>query len=176
LTHNGTSLILHTAANITTVAGDMCEIENIGGSNFRVNWYARADGHPIGLIGATQAEQETGTATNRTVTPGVQVFHQSAAKCWGFTTGAGTPALNAQSFNMTSITDTAQGRLTVTIGTDFSSASWVGVLGATITSLACRVTGCTAKAAGTVIIEADDAADASQDPGTGWDWCFFGDR
>jgi hypothetical protein len=180
LTHNGTSLILPTAANITTVAGDMCEVENIGGANFRVNWYQRADGQPIGLLGASQAEQETGTATNRAVTPGVQANHPSAAKCWGFTTGGATPALNAQSFNMTSITDTATGRLTVTIGTDFSSTAWVGVAccGQATSATTIRPMALVSKAAGTVIIECCSVGTtpAFADPNIGWDWVFFGDR
>lgn len=187
LTHNGTSLqILQTGASITTAVGDACEVESIGSGNVRIRNYERASGQPLALPAASdtvsgiielaiQAEMETGTDVVRAVTPGRQHFHLSACKCWGFTTGAGTPALNAQSYNMTSITDTATGRLTVTIGNDFSSAAWVGVLGAGIATTAARITGTVTKAAGTVIIEADDAADAAADPGTGWDWAFFGD-
>ena len=77
---------------------------------------------------------------------------------------------------MTSITDTATGRLTVTIATDFSSAAWVGVLGVGIATTAARITGTVSKAAGTVIIESDDAGDTAADPGIGWDWAFFGDQ
>jgi hypothetical protein len=47
LTHNATSLILPTAANITTVAGDQCQIQSLGSGNFRINWYQRADGTPL---------------------------------------------------------------------------------------------------------------------------------
>lgn len=125
---------------------------------------------------ATQAEQETGTDVVRIVTPGRQVFHQSAAKCWGFTTGAGSPSLNAQSFNMTSITDTATGRLTVTIATDFSSSAWVGVAMCGCATNANRMTSSVSKAAGSVILEASSATATLADPGTGWDWVFFGDR
>jgi hypothetical protein len=39
LTHNGTSLILPGARNITTVAGDVMEIRSLGSGNFVVNWY-----------------------------------------------------------------------------------------------------------------------------------------
>jgi hypothetical protein len=47
LTHNGTSLILPTAASITTAAGDQCQIQSLGSGNFRINWYQRADGTPL---------------------------------------------------------------------------------------------------------------------------------
>lgn len=47
LTHNATSLILPTAANITTVAGDLAEFIRISGSNWQCVKYLRADGTPI---------------------------------------------------------------------------------------------------------------------------------
>lgn len=124
---------------------------------------------------AIQSEQETGTDNTRAVVPGRQHFHPSAAKCWGFTTGAGTPVLNAQSYNMTSITDTATGRLTVTIATDFSSASWVGLATPGCATNANRMISTVSKAAGSVILETSSAATTLADPGTGWDWAFFGD-
>lgn len=72
---------------------------------------------------ASQAEQEAGSSTIVFTTPGRQHFHPSAVKCWGMTTGGGTPSLSA-SYNMTSITDAGTGKLTFTIATDFSSANW----------------------------------------------------
>lgn len=79
-----------------------------------------------GLTVATQADQETATSTTAPVTPGRQQFHPSAAKCWAYVTvSAGTPTL-AASYNITSITDTGTGILTITIATDFSSATWSG--------------------------------------------------
>lgn len=43
-----------------------------------------------GAMVATQAEQETGTATDKLVTPGRQKFHPSAAKAWGKINSSGT--------------------------------------------------------------------------------------
>jgi hypothetical protein len=58
------------------------------------------------------------------VTSGRQHFHPSAAKCWLYATvPAGVPQ-NDASYNITSVTDTAVGQLTITIATDFSSALW----------------------------------------------------
>ncbi len=76
-----------------------------------------------GLETATQAEQETGTAVDKIVTPGRQHFHQSAAKAWVKFNGTGTPSVDA-SFNITDITDNATGDYTVNIATDFSSADY----------------------------------------------------
>jgi hypothetical protein len=73
---------------------------------------------------AAQSDQETGTSNVKWVSPGRQHHHDSAAKAWGFATvSAGVPTLQ-DSFNIAGITDTAVGRLTWTIGTDFSSANY----------------------------------------------------
>ena len=47
LTHHATSLILPTAANITTAAGDAAEFISEGGGNWRCTGYLRADGSPL---------------------------------------------------------------------------------------------------------------------------------
>lgn len=74
---------------------------------------------------ASQAVQETATATDTAVTPATQQFHPCAPKWWlEATVSGGTPTVVA-SYNNTSITDTNDGVLTATIATDFSSANWV---------------------------------------------------
>jgi hypothetical protein len=47
LTHNGTSLILPTAANITTAAGDVATFSSLGSGNWKCVGYLRASGAPI---------------------------------------------------------------------------------------------------------------------------------
>jgi hypothetical protein len=74
-----------------------------------------------GSVVAAQADQETATSTTTVVTPGRQHFHPSASKCWLKCDHAGN--VNA-SYNITSITDTGPGVVTVTIATDFSSAHY----------------------------------------------------
>lgn len=49
LTHNATSLQLITAADITTAAGDQCEMESLGSGNWRMVWYAKASGEPVAV-------------------------------------------------------------------------------------------------------------------------------
>ena len=79
------------------------------------------------LQGATQAEMETGTATTSAVTPGVMQNHAGVCKVWAYiTVSGGTPSLDA-SHNVTSITDTSAGNVTVTIATDFSSANYCAI-------------------------------------------------
>jgi len=60
LTHNAVSLIIPGAANITTVAGDMCKVTSEGSGNWRVNWYTRGASLPATLAG-------TETLTNKTL-------------------------------------------------------------------------------------------------------------
>jgi phage-related tail fiber protein len=47
LTHNGTSLILPGAANITTAAGDVAQFVSLGSGNWRCVNYMKADGTPL---------------------------------------------------------------------------------------------------------------------------------
>jgi len=47
LTHNATSLILPTGANITTAAGDVAEMLSLGSGNWKCIGYMRADGTPL---------------------------------------------------------------------------------------------------------------------------------
>ena len=84
------------------------------------------DATPGILETATQAEQETGTATDKIVTPGRQQFHPSAGKAWVKFDVAGTE--NAM-HNVDSVTDTGTGDWTVNITTDFSSADYAVVSG-----------------------------------------------
>lgn len=73
---------------------------------------------------ASQAQQEAGTATDVAVTPAVQQYHQSAAKAWvkATTTGGDDGA-----YNLTSVTDTGTGDITVNWATDFSSTSYCAI-------------------------------------------------
>lgn len=52
LTHNATSLILPTGANITTAAADSAILESLGSGNWRVGFYQRKDGTPLSASGA----------------------------------------------------------------------------------------------------------------------------
>jgi hypothetical protein len=78
---------------------------------------------------ASQAEMETGTATNVYASPGRQQFHKGHPKCAAVVTvSGGTPTLDAtDSYNITSITDGGTGDLVITIATDFANATWVCV-------------------------------------------------
>ena len=126
---------------------------------------------------AAQANQKTGSSVIKFVSPGVQQFHKSSSKCWGFTTGSGTPVLNAQNYNITSITNSGVGILTITIATDFSSTSWVGVaVTGDSVSTGQKVVGIRSKAAGTVILDAINTSASVTDPEIGYDFIFFGDQ
>ena len=88
----------------------------------------------ITVTAATQSDQATATSTTVAVVPGVQQYHPSAAKCWGYVTmSGGTPTLQAN-FNITSVTDTGVGQLTFTIATDFSTADWCCMHGSSNTN------------------------------------------
>jgi hypothetical protein len=129
----------------------------------------------VGAV-ATQAEMEAGTSLVTTVSPGRQHFHPSAAKFWAQVTGAGTPVLSS-SYNVTSIADTAVGRMTVTIATDFSSANWccIATTFTTTTTGDEGICNIDSKAAGTVEIGNRIITPAFGDPNVGYDVVGFGD-
>jgi hypothetical protein len=80
--------------------------------------------HVTATIRAPQSVMEAATSQLQYVVPGFQHNHPGHPKFWAYVTvSGGTPTL-ATSYNVTSITDTGLGQLTVTIATDFSSASW----------------------------------------------------
>jgi hypothetical protein len=110
---------------------------------------------------AVQSEMETATDVVRAVTPGRQHFHPGHGKFWIKAAGAGT--LTA-SYNITSVTDTGTGVLTVTIATDFSSADYAITIGHVGGSV--NVT-CANQAAGSFTLNSVAIADGSAtDPTT----------
>lgn len=130
-----------------------------------------------GIEIASQAEMEAGTDTTRAVTPGRQHYHPSAIKFWVQTTGGATQ-VEGQKYNVTSIADTAVGRMTVTIANDFSSANWV-CIATTVTSTTtgdegiCNIN---SKAAGTVEVGNRIVTPAFADMNVGYDVAGLGDQ
>lgn len=128
----------------------------------------------IGLPAATQAEQETATSTTKSVTPGRQQFHPSAAKAWLLVGGGGTPAVSA-SYNITSVADNGVGNTTVTIDTDFSSASYCAIAGANQSGTGARIANFDISSATAGALVVADAGGAAADPGA-WYFVAYGDQ
>jgi hypothetical protein len=106
--------------------------------------------------------------------PSVQQFHPSAAKCWAYVTvSGGVPSLDA-SYNITSITDTGVGALTITIATDFSSAGWCS-LTANETTADTQHVAVNTKAAGSVLLHNANLTPSLVDPAA-WNFAGFGDQ
>lgn len=124
----------------------------------------------ITVTAATQADQETGSSTSVAVTPGVQHFHDSAAKCWGKANGAGTSLL--ASYNITSITDNGTGDITYTIATDFSSTDWG--FAESVAASAARLHIVNTISAGAMRFKCFDTAFAAIDP-SAYGFVGFGD-
>lgn len=128
ITHNATSLILPSAANITTVSGDTAEFVSLGSGNWRCVWYIRGDGTTV-LGAATQSDQETATNATKFVTPGRQQFHPSAIKAWVVFNEAVDGVIQVvASYNVDGVADNGSNNYRVTFTTDFSGTSY-GVLG-----------------------------------------------
>lgn len=202
LTYNGTSLTLPTSANIQVVAGDIAQFRSGGSGNWSCFSFQRSDGAPLSAANtltliktvdgsgsgldadtidglevsgyaATQAQMEAASSTALFASPGRQHFHPGHPKCWAYVTvSAGTPTLTA-SYNITSITDTGTGVLTITIATDFSSADWASSGGVAGNPLVWEFS---SKAAGSVAMSAYNAATFSAADPTSWNFAGFGDQ
>ncbi len=89
-----------------------------------ITWNASAD--QFQLIPCTQAEMETATATTTgAVTPGRQHFHPGSCKAW--VNNQITTTIN-NSYNVSSVTDTAVGDHTINFSITFSSLNGVGMV------------------------------------------------
>lgn len=89
--------------------------------NAEFNSILNNPGDLISGLYATQAQQETGTATDVVVVTGRQQFHPSAAKGWCQATAAGAATT---SYNVTSVTDNATGDANIVWATDFATANY----------------------------------------------------
>lgn len=146
--------------------------------------YYDPNGKPYMGLGplATQADMEAGSSAVVVVTPSVMQYHPGVAKCW---LECGVAADITASYNITSLTDTGTGVVTITIATDFSSANWcclaqveaTGTTWAVANTRECHVRNATI-AAGSVALDCvDNTATTSvvKDP-THWFMAGFGDQ
>ena len=128
---------------------------------------------------ATQAQQETASATNVLVTPGRQQYHPSAAKAWGQCGIAGD--LASPAYNIASVTDVATGKVTVNMTTAMSSANYSAlamVIQAESSQTLCStISGDIPKttSAFTIISKATTTG-AFTDPNAGYQFAAFGDQ
>ena len=116
LTHNGTSLILPGAANISTAAGDACCMLSLGSGNWRCVAYTKADGSAV----STSTVLADGTVG----TPAIRFA--SDTDCGLYRIGANNIGLSVNGGKVVDIATTGQsitGALsastTVTAGTNF---------------------------------------------------------
>lgn len=122
LTHNATSLILPTNANITTAAGDVAVFISLGSGNWLCTQYQRDTGAVLDPVQATQSAIEAETNENTYVPPDLIKHSPGVVKVRGqVDRSAGTPSLNSPSQNITSVGDDGAANTIVTIATDFSS-------------------------------------------------------
>jgi hypothetical protein len=131
LTHNASTLICPTGANITVQTGDCFIVHGRAANQAAITFFQRASGSA--LVGATtvatKADQETGSSFAAFVTPSVAQHHPSAAKFFVTADMVGTHD-NARSYNVASLTDNGVGLSLITFTTAFSDANYaIGAFG-----------------------------------------------
>lgn len=87
---------------------------------------------------ATQSDQETATSTSTFVSPGRQQYHPSATKAWARVNQTGTQAL-AQSYNITSVTDSGAGRTQFNFTVAQSATTYSAVAMSDVTAPNCFI-------------------------------------
>lgn len=123
---------------------------------------------PTSIQAATQAEQETATATDVFVSPGRQQYHPSAAKFWIMNTvTAGSPAVTV-AYNVASITDLGVGNFRNNYTTNFSTANYAIVGAANIAGSGYFTTISTLATSSSTVLTLDNSATAA-DPSD----CYF---
>lgn len=139
----------------TIVAGALADRVHIGGG--------------VWGDGATGGDPGTGKANFTEVRLNGAAI--SPAKCWAYVTvSAGTPTLQT-SHNITSITDTGAGTLTVTIATDFSSANWAPMVSINNADGTTQTMSYSSVAAGSIVLNNLKSGTGAFDPGS---WAFAG--
>jgi hypothetical protein len=125
LTHNASTLICPTGANITVQPGDCFIVHGRAANQAAITFYQRASGSALvgATAGASQAEQEAASSSTAFVTPSVQQHHPSAAKFYVTADMVGTHD-NARSYNVASLTDNGVGLSLITFTTAFSDANY----------------------------------------------------
>ena len=117
---------------------------------------------------------ETATSTSAPVTSGRQQNHPCHPKCWAWVTQSGGTPTPSTSYNITTITDTGPGQLTITIATDFPSAHWRALPQVADSNSRMPVIGNIA--AGSVRIDLYTDGGSLTDPSIGWGLAGFGDQ
>jgi hypothetical protein len=125
-----------------------------------------------GTAVATQAQQETATATNVLVTPGRQQYHPGHPKGWVV---FGVTGNILSSYNVASITDVGTGRATVVWDVDFSSANYSAICTLSAgTALSAEIVP-TVRAAGSLDFYSLNTGNTLTDP-TDWSVIACGDQ
>ena len=169
LTPNGTGLNVLANAQVTNITASRAVVTDASSNLNESATTATELGYVSGVTSSIQTQ-----INNIAVADGV-------VKYWGdITYTTGTPAITA-SYNLTSITDVAEGRILVTVATDFSSANWApfGMTASDTTSenpVFVGQTQQTAITAGAVEYYISNHAGAIVDPTAGFYCCGMGEQ
>jgi len=112
-----------------------------------------------GLVVATQAQMEAGSATNIIASPGRLHFHPGIAKMWVNFDGSATSVTKGASYNISAISDGGTGVYVLEFGTSFSSETGY----APVVSSSMPHTRTRSQSAGRITILTNDFSDTAAD-------------
>jgi len=101
-------------------------------------------------------------------------YHPGIAKAWGSTTGGGTPALAAESYGVTSVTDGGTGTFTFNLSITMANANYTVIPVIYDSTTSVRYVSVSAKSTTSVTILVKDGSGNAADPGTGVGFMILG--
>lgn len=173
LVAGGVATLTSTATTVTVpvafaVTGAITGSSTIAGTDITGSG-ALSGATAAGAMIATEAQQETGTATNLLVTPGRQHFHHSAAKAWGTANAAG---VISEDYGVATVTDVDVGKIDWNWTTAFTTSTYAPIPSALI-SEANRLCTIDSKSTSATRVRSVDAGGTLSDP-TFWHVAAFG--
>lgn len=129
LTHNSTSLILPTGANIATAADDTSIFISEGSGNWRCLVYQRKAGPNLAAT-ATQSDMESPSSSIALVVPSVIKYHPGVAKAWASVDSIASSPLVNLGYNVSSLSDNGVGDITINLSITFSANAYCAPMNA----------------------------------------------
>lgn len=161
-------------SSVTVATGDKVLVQDVDDSdNLKVVTAQSIANLASGLTQATQSAIEAETDENTYIPPDLVKHNPGIAKVWAvITETGGTPSL-ANSHNVDSITDDGVGQYTITITTDFSTATYAATVCGTEADIGEEAI--VSKAVGSCAVKITDSSDTGFED-RGVDVCLFGDQ
>lgn len=123
---------------------------------------------------AATSDVSSESSSNVYATPARMKYHPGIAKAWGSTTGGGTPALAAESYGVSSVTDVGTGVIRFNLSITMANANYTAIPVLYENTTSVRYVAVQAKATTSVTIVVKDGSGNPADPDIGVGFIILG--